>query len=104
MRLYSSVLDLAAMMWLKARAEETYQYGTSLWKSSVKTCSLRNSLSDAVRDQIVINVEKAKTTYNLIENTVELIQRSSQFCIPWIVFDRDEVKEFDEILRKTLTS
>lgn len=30
---------------------------------------------------------------------MELIDAESQYRIPWIVFDRDQVKDFDEIIR-----
>ena len=33
---------------------------------------LKNSIPSEIRDRIVIKVEKAKTTYNLVERTIEL--------------------------------
>lgn len=60
----------------------------------------KNSIPAAIRERIVIRVEKAKTTYNLIEKTMELCSSQAQQRIPWIVFDRDEVKDFDGIIRE----
>ena len=61
---------------------------------------LKNSIPLEIRDRIVIKVEKAKTTYNLVERTVELCSAQAQQRIPWIVFDRDQVKDFDGIIRE----
>lgn len=60
----------------------------------------KNSIPATIRDRIVIRVEKAKTTYNLVERTLELCSSQAQQRIPWIVFDRDEVKDFDGIIRE----
>jgi len=59
---------------------------------------LRNSLPAETRDRIVIKVEKAKTTYNLIDRALELSSAQAQQRIIWIVFDRDEVKTFDGMI------
>ncbi|MBQ6321854.1 MAG: RloB domain-containing protein [Lachnospiraceae bacterium] len=61
---------------------------------------LKNSVPQDIRDRIVIRVEKAKTTYTMIDKTIELCSTSAQQRIPWIVFDRDEVKDFDGIIRE----
>ena len=53
-----------------------------------------------MRSRIVIRVEKAKTTYNLVEKTKELCNAQAQQRIPWIVFDRDQVKDFDGIVHE----
>ena len=47
---------------------------------------------------MVIKVEKAKTV-ELVKRAMELSDTESQYCIPWIVFDRDQVKDFDEIIQ-----
>ncbi len=60
---------------------------------------LKNSIPPEIRERIVIKVEKAKTTYSLVERTMELCGEQAQQRIPWIVFDRDQVKNFDEIIR-----
>ena len=61
---------------------------------------LRESIPEGMRDRLVVKVMKAKTTYNLVEYTVELCEAEAQKRIPWIVFDRDEVKDFDGIIRE----
>lgn len=61
---------------------------------------LKNSIPSEIRDRIVIKVEKAKTTYTLVERTIELCSSQAQQRIPWIVFDRDQVKDFDGIIRE----
>jgi len=61
---------------------------------------LKKSIPPEMRDRIVIKVEKAKTTYNLVERTIELCSAQAQQRIPWIVFDRDQVKDFDGIIRE----
>ena len=59
---------------------------------------LRDSIPEELKDRLVIKVEKAKTV-ELVERAVELTDAESQYRIPWIVFDRDQVKDFDEIIR-----
>ena len=61
---------------------------------------LKKSIPPEIRDRIVIKVEKAKTTYNLVERTIDLCSAQAQQRIPWIVFDRDQVKDFDGIIRE----
>ena len=59
---------------------------------------LRDSIPEELKDRLVIKVEKAKTV-DLVKKALELTSKESQYRIPWIVFDRDEVKDFDEIIR-----
>lgn len=59
---------------------------------------LRDSIPAKLKDRLVIKVEKAKTV-ELVERAVELTNKESQYRIPWIVFDRDQVKGFDEIIQ-----
>ena len=61
---------------------------------------LKRSIPENMQNRIVIRVEKAKTTYNLIEKTMELCSSQAQQRIPWIVFDRDQVKDFDGIIEE----
>lgn len=60
---------------------------------------LKNSIPEDVRSRIVIKVERAKNTYNLIEHTMELLHMQAQQRIPWIVLDRDQVKDFNGIVQ-----
>ncbi len=59
---------------------------------------LRDSIPAELKDRLVIKVEKAKTV-ELVKRAMELTDAESQYRIPWIVFDRDRVKDFDEIIR-----
>ncbi len=59
---------------------------------------LRDSIPEELKDRLVIKVEKARTV-ELVKRAMELTDAESQYRIPWIVFDRDQVKDFDEIIR-----
>lgn len=59
---------------------------------------LRDSIPEELKDRLVIKVEKARTI-ELVKRAMELTDAESQYRIPWIVFDRDQVKDFDEIIR-----
>lgn len=59
---------------------------------------LRDSIPKELKDRLVIKIEKAKTV-ELVDRARELIDKESQYRIPWIVFDRDRVKDFDEIIK-----
>jgi len=58
---------------------------------------LRDSIPVELKDRLIIKVEKAKTV-ELVNKALELVEKESQYRIPWIVFDRDRVKGFDEII------
>ena len=55
---------------------------------------LRDSIPAELKDRLIIKVEKAKTV-ELVKRALELVGKESQYRIPWIVFDRDQVKGFD---------
>ena len=59
---------------------------------------LKNSIPEALKDHITLRIERAKSTKALIARTLELIQGQSQYLKPWIIFDRDEVIDFDRII------
>ena len=61
---------------------------------------LRDSIPPELRRRIVVHVETAKTTYSLVERTQELCSSQAQQRIPWVVFDRDQVKDFDGIIQE----
>lgn len=60
---------------------------------------LHSSLEENVRQKIVIKVVEAKTT-KLIDKCQELTAYDAQYRIPWIVFDRDRVVNFDGIIKE----
>ena len=59
---------------------------------------LRDSIPAELKDRLVIKVEKARTV-ELVKRVMELTDSESQYRIPWIVFDRDQVKDFDKIIK-----
>jgi len=63
---------------------------------------LKKAIPAQIKDRIVIKVVKAKTTYNLVEKTKELCSMEAQHRIPWIVVDRDLVKDFDGLVQDAL--
>ena len=58
---------------------------------------LRDSIPAELKDRLIIKVEKAKTV-ELVEKALDLLGKESQYRIPWIVFDRDQVRDFNEII------
>ena len=67
--------------------EENYMYG------------LRDSLPKEYQGRIVIKVSKAKTD-ELVGACKEQAALEPQYGEPWIVFDRDRVVRFDEIIKQ----
>lgn len=65
--------------------EENYMYG------------LRDSLPKDLQGRIVIKVSKAKTD-ELVTACKEQAAMEPQYGEPWIVFDRDRVIHFDQII------
>ena len=59
---------------------------------------LRDSIPKELKNRLIIKVEKAKTV-DLVERALEFVSKDSQMRMPWIVFDRDEVKDFDKIIQ-----
>ncbi len=59
---------------------------------------IRDSIPKPLRDRLVVKVEKAEVT-NLVESAKEFVSdKDPQYRSPWIVFDRDQVKDFDKII------
>ena len=58
---------------------------------------LHQALPEDVRNKLVIRVVKAKTRV-MIDKCQELTAYDAQYRVPWIVFDRDQVQGFDEII------
>lgn len=58
---------------------------------------LRDSIPAVYRGRIVIKVVSAKTQ-DLINIADSSVAKSPQYRQPWIVFDHDQVKDFDEII------
>lgn len=62
---------------------------------------LRDSIPAAFQSKIVIKVSKAETK-KLVEEAKSLAALQPQYGEPWIVFDRDQVKDFDEIIQRAV--
>ena len=60
---------------------------------------LRDSLPKELQGRIVIKVSTAKTE-ELVDSCKNQASFEPQYGEPWIVFDRDRVEQFDEILQK----
>lgn len=67
------------------QTEKNYLYG------------LRDSLPKELQERIVIRVSKVKTK-ELVKACKEQAALEPQYGQPWIVFDRDQVVNFDEII------
>lgn len=61
---------------------------------------LREALPPAERDHIEIVVRQAKKSEDLVAAVLEYAARAPQYRECWIVFDRDRVVPFDEIIAK----
>lgn len=59
---------------------------------------LHDSLPEEVKKKLVIKVVETKTQ-NMIQKCMEMTAYEAQYRIPWIVFDRDQVVDFDQIIK-----
>lgn len=62
---------------------------------------LRNSLPENIKNNLVIKVIETNT-YKLVEKAVEEATKQSKYMKIWIVLDRDQVTDFDSIIRNAL--
>ncbi len=58
---------------------------------------LRDSFPAHIQGKLVIKVWKARTV-DLVEKALEMASLHPQFGEPWIIFDRDQVPNFDAII------
>lgn len=58
---------------------------------------LRDSIPKELQNKLVIKVIKTKTS-NLVEEAINLASLNPQYGEVWIIFDRDQVPNFDEII------
>lgn len=70
--------------------EQSYMFG------------LRNSIPPELQGKLVIKVVKTKTK-NLVEEALNLASLNPQYGEIWIIFDRDQVQNFDEIISEAIT-
>ncbi len=60
---------------------------------------LRDSIPEDIKDKLVIKVYEARTV-DMVDKCKELRDKDPQYRIPWIVFDKDQVLNFDSIINK----
>ncbi len=60
---------------------------------------LHQAMPEDVRNKLVIKVIETKTR-TMIDKCMELMAYDAQYRMPWIVFDRDQVQGFDDIINK----
>lgn len=58
---------------------------------------IKRKVPSDLSNRIVIKIEKTSTV-NLVQKALELRNEDPQYRIPWIVFDRDQVINFDNII------
>ncbi|MGD9568092.1 MAG: RloB family protein [Sedimentibacter sp.] len=58
---------------------------------------LRDSIPGKLKDKLVIKVFETKTV-DIVEKCKELRNKDPQYRIPWIIFDKDQVSNFDYII------
>ncbi|MBN1775843.1 MAG: RloB domain-containing protein [Clostridiales bacterium] len=61
---------------------------------------LKSSLSSDLQRKLKINVIRNISTNHLLDEALRVKSESPQFADLWIVFDRDEVKEYDRIIEE----
>ena len=60
---------------------------------------LRDSIPKELQSKLVIKVFKAKTV-DLIDEAMSMASLHPQYGVPWIIFDRDSVKDFNLIISR----
>ena len=70
--------------------EQNYMYG------------LRDSIPQELQGKLVIKVIKTRTK-NLVEEALNLASLNPQYGEIWIIFDRDQVQNFDDIISEALS-
>lgn len=60
---------------------------------------IKNNLPDRVKGRLVIKIKSSKT-YDMVDTILNDISKSPIVYDPWIIFDKDQVKEFDKIVSK----
>ena len=60
---------------------------------------IKNSLPANIKGRLVIKIKTSKT-YDMVDTILSDISKRPIVYDPWIVFDKDQVKEFDELVNK----
>lgn len=64
---------------------------------------LKKSIPKELQRKLVIKISKTKTE-NLVQEVLQIVSQHPQYGEPWIMFDRDKVKNFDKIIEKAENS
>ena len=64
---------------------------------------LRDFIKPLIGDKLIIKVLETKNR-NLIKEARDFLSELPQYAEPWIVFDRDKVKNFDSIIENAINS
>lgn len=64
---------------------------------------LRDSINPIIGDKLIIKVVETKNR-NLIKEAKDFLSELPQYAEPWIVFDRDKVKNFVSIIENAMNS
>ena len=64
---------------------------------------LKNSLPEDIREKIKIEIIKSESPHTLILDAMNKISRYPYYEV-WLVFDKDEVRGFDKIIREAYNS
>lgn len=64
---------------------------------------LKNSIPEELQRKLVMKISKTKTD-KLVQEVLQLSSLHPQYSEPWIMFDRDKVKNFDKIIEKAENS
>ena len=58
---------------------------------------LRDSIPKELQEKLIIKTSKVKDA-ELVSEALNMASLQPQYCEPWIVFDRDQVKDFDQVI------
>ncbi|MDD3220605.1 MAG: RloB family protein, partial [Lachnospiraceae bacterium] len=74
-------------------------FARNCWKIISIFCRKVLAVYTDIQGKLVISVIETKTR-DMIDKCIELTAYEAQYRMPWIVFDRDQVKDFDAIIRE----
>lgn len=62
---------------------------------------IKNTLPKNIQGRLVIKVKSTKT-YDMVDMILDEISKSPIYFDPWIVFDKDQIKDFDNLIIKAV--
>ena len=60
---------------------------------------IRNNLHEKIKDRLVIKIKSSKT-HDMVDTMLSEISKKPIIYDKWIIFDKDQVKDFDEIVAR----